>query len=117
VTTANGVVLEIDDSFERAWRRVGLALDRSGFTVEDRDREAGQFFVRYIDPAVAGQEEPGLISRLFGARRASDAVQRFRIQLKGDPTRTVVSLLSADGAPLVGNDAQRILSLLAADLR
>ena len=32
----------LDDGFDRAWRRVGLALDRSGFTVEDRDRGPGR---------------------------------------------------------------------------
>ena len=33
--------LVVDESFDRAWRRVGLALDRSGFTVVDRDRSNG----------------------------------------------------------------------------
>jgi outer membrane protein assembly factor BamC len=44
--------LVVNDSFDRAWRRVGLALDRVGFTVEDRDRSKGLFYVRYIDPDV-----------------------------------------------------------------
>src|SRR3989475_9779945 len=38
------------EPFERAWRRVGLVLDRVGFTVEDRDRSKGFYFVRYVDP-------------------------------------------------------------------
>jgi outer membrane protein assembly factor BamC len=42
--------LVVNDSFDRAWRRIGLALDRVGFTVEDRDRSKGIFYVRYIDP-------------------------------------------------------------------
>ncbi|HST00916.1 MAG TPA: outer membrane protein assembly factor BamC, partial [Usitatibacter sp.] len=42
----------MNDSFDRAWRRVGLALDRVGFTVEDRDRSKGLFYVRYVDPDV-----------------------------------------------------------------
>ena len=49
-----GPTLQVDDGFDRAWRRVGLALDRSGFTVEDRDRAQGVYFVRYVDPAFAG---------------------------------------------------------------
>jgi len=44
--------LVVNDSFDRAWRRVGLALDRVGFTVEDRDRSKGLFYVRYVDPEV-----------------------------------------------------------------
>jgi outer membrane protein assembly factor BamC len=117
LTRADGPVLEVDDSFDRAWRRVGLALDRSGFTVEDRDRAAGQFDVRYIDPAETGREEPGLLSRLFGAKKATDQVQRFRVQLKAEGTRTVVSLRATNSTPVRAEDAQRILNLLAADLR
>ena len=45
-------VLQVQEPFDRAWRRVGLALDRVGFTVEDRDRSQGLFFVRYVDPEI-----------------------------------------------------------------
>ena len=55
--------LQLDDNFDRAWRRVGIALDRSGFTVEDRDRGQGVYFVRYVDPASAGREEPSFFSQ------------------------------------------------------
>ena len=63
---AGAATLEVDDGFDRAWRRVGLALDRSGFTVEDRDRAAGLYFVRYVDPANAGKEEPSFFDKMFG---------------------------------------------------
>ena len=36
---------------DRAWRRVG-ALDRVGFTVEDRDPLRRVYYVRYVDPEV-----------------------------------------------------------------
>lgn len=114
---SDGLVLEVDDGFDRAWRRVGLALDRSGFSVEDRDRTAGWFDVRYVDPAVAAQSEPSLLSRIFGTRRASDSVQRFRFQLQAEGIRTVVSLRALDGTAIRSEDTQRILGLLATDLR
>lgn len=41
--------LVLVDAFDRAWRRVGLALDRVGFVIEDKDRSNGIFFVRYAD--------------------------------------------------------------------
>jgi len=41
--------LVLNDPFDRAWRRVGLALDRVGFVIEDKDRSNGIFFVRYAD--------------------------------------------------------------------
>ncbi len=50
LTDKPAATLEVDDGLDRAWRRVGIALDRSGFTVEDRDRAAGLYFVRYVDP-------------------------------------------------------------------
>ena len=78
--------LEVNEPFDRAWRRVGLALDRVGFTVEDRDRSKGLFFVRYIDPASAGREEPGFLSRLFGGGKKDDVARslvRYRVVGEG----------------------------------
>jgi len=47
LTTVNGQpVVQLEDGFDRAWRRVGLSLDRTNFTVEDRDRSKGIYFVR-----------------------------------------------------------------------
>ncbi len=61
-------------ALDRAWRRVGIALDRSGFSVEDRDRAAGLYFVRYVDPNTAGQEKsPGFFAKLFGANTDTSA--------------------------------------------
>lgn len=50
VKEADGsATLLLNDPFDRAWRRVGLALDRIGFVIEDKDRSNGVFFVRYAD--------------------------------------------------------------------
>jgi outer membrane protein assembly factor BamC len=109
--------LQIDDSFDRAWRRVGLALDRSGFTVEDRDRAQGVYFVRYVDPAQAGKEEPGFFARLFGSDKGPTGPVRYRVSVKADGPATVVSVLNADGAPENGEAGQRIVTLLVEDLK
>ena len=45
----SSVTLNLNDPFDRGWRRVGLALDRVGFVTEDKDRSKGLFFVRYAD--------------------------------------------------------------------
>src|SRR5690606_4067510 len=78
--------LDVNEGFDRAWRRVGLALDRGGFTVEDRDRTQGLYFVRYIDPEVEGgrvAEKPGFFARIFGsAKPRADAGQQFRIKVE-----------------------------------
>jgi outer membrane protein assembly factor BamC len=112
--------LQVDESFDRAWRRVGLALDRAGFTVEDRDRSGGTYFVRYIDPKEAAKEQPVLFSRLFSfGRDKADAnpANRYRIALKGDGDKTTVSVLSSAGTPEGGEVGQRIAALLVEDLK
>ena len=118
VDGADGPVLQIDEGFDRAWRRVGSALDRTGFTVEDRDRSGGLYFVRYVDPASAGKEEPGFWGRLFGSKDGPSGPARYRIALERDgDARTNVTVQNAQGTPANGDAGQRIVSLLAEDLR
>jgi outer membrane protein assembly factor BamC len=113
--TATSMV--VDEPFDRAWRRVGLALDRGGFTVEDRDRAAGLYYVRYVDPKSVGKEEPGWWSRLFGNKANPAAAQRLRIAVKGTGDKTTVSVQKSTGEPDVGENAQRIVGLLMGELR
>ena len=111
--------LQVDDGFDRAWRRVGVALDRSGFTVEDRDRGQGIYFVRYIDPKFAGKEEPNFFSKLFsfGKKDETGGPTRYRVVVKADGERSTVSVLNSSGAPDNGEAGQRITSLLLEDLK
>ena len=116
-----GAALQVDDDFDRAWRRVGVALDRSGFTVEDRDRAQGQYFVRYVDAAQAARGEPGFLGKLlnFGSRPASgDATARYRVAVKADAgaATSTVLVLNNQGAPENGDAARRIVRLLVDDL-
>ena len=117
VAVSNATTLQLDEGFDRAWRRVGLALDRSGFTVEDRDRGAGLFFVRYIDPAsTAVRDDPSLLDRLRGRNR-EPKIERYRVQIKAEGRTVLVSLQNAQGMAESGATAIRILGLIAADLR
>ena len=117
-----GAALQVDDDFDRAWRRVGVALDRSGFTVEDRDRAQGQYFVRYVDAAQAARTEPGFFGRLlsFGSKpSAGDPTARYRVAVKADAAAatSTVSVLNNQGAPENGDAARRIVRLLVDDLK
>jgi outer membrane protein assembly factor BamC len=109
--------VQVDDTFDRAWRRVGQALDRNGFTVEDRDRSTGTYFVRYADPRTAALEEPGFFAKLFGGATDQRAPNRYRIQIKGEGERSTVAVLNAQGAPESGDVGQRIAGLLVEELR
>jgi outer membrane protein assembly factor BamC len=113
----DGTALEIDEAFDRAWRRVGLALDRGGFTVEDRDRAMGLYYVRYIDPKSLGKEEPGFWSRLFGNTDNPLEVRRFRVVVRANGAQTVVAILDAAGNVDKGETGKRVASQLFAELR
>lgn len=117
VANVNSVpVVQIDEGFERAWRRVGLALDRTGFTVEDRDRAQGTYFVRYVEP-VANKGEPGLFSKLFSGSPAAIPPLKYRITVKSQGDSSVVSVLNTQGAPESSANAQRIVQVIADDLK
>ncbi len=113
---AGSSALEVDEPFDRTWRRVGLALDRGGFTVEDRDRAAGVYFVRYVDPKTAGKEEPGFWSRLMGETSNLGPV-RYRVAVKTTGAKTTVSVLNAAGAAENSENSQRIVNQMLAELR
>jgi outer membrane protein assembly factor BamC len=117
VATVNSQpVVQIDEGFERAWRRVGLALDRTGFTVEDRDRSQGTYFVRYVEPIV-NKTEPGFFSKLFSGSPAAVPPLKYRIAVKSQGESTTVSVLNAQGTPEASANAQRIIQVIADDLR
>lgn len=120
--------LEIADGFERAWRQIGLALDRGGFTVDDRDRSRGIYFVRYIDPEAQARQKsskPGFFGRIFAGHKAEQVSQKFRLQLSGagagaGAASTIVTVLDPEGNPVSGIDrttASRILKLLNEQLQ
>ncbi|HSV54163.1 MAG TPA: outer membrane protein assembly factor BamC [Burkholderiaceae bacterium] len=115
-TVNNAPVVQISEGFDRAWRRVGLALDRTGFTVEDRDRSQGTYFVRYVEPNPE-KKEPGIFSKLFGSSAPVIPPLKFRIALKSEGESTTVSVLNASGAPETSANAQRIVQVIAADLK
>lgn len=109
-------VVQLDDNFDRAWRRVGLSLDRTGFTVEDRDRSQGTYFVRYVEPN-PDKQEPGFLGRLFGSSRKANAPIKYRVVLRSQGDSTVVSVLDDAGAPDTSANAQRIVKVIADDIK
>lgn len=113
---SDGAGIEMDDSFDRGWRRVGLALDRGGFTVEDRDRSLGIYYVRYVDPRAGGKDEPGFWARLMGDT-TNVAPQRYRIIVKAVGSKSVVAVLNSDGGADVGENGKRIITRLSQELR
>lgn len=117
--------VEVDEAFERSWRRVGLALDRIGFTVEDRDRSQGLYFVRYVDQDIDAKTKgasEGFFSRLFSFGSSTDAVknaQKYRILVKNAANGEIshVSVHNSDGKVDSSPVAEKILQLLNDQLK
>jgi outer membrane protein assembly factor BamC len=108
-----GGVLTVNEAFDRAWRRVGLALDRVGFTVEDRDRSQGIYFVRYINPDADNKTGGGLLSKLlFWRDENADSADQYRVQLSEAGAGTEVKVLNKDGGAEKSGTSSRILGLL-----
>lgn len=115
--------LDVLEPFDRAWRRVGLALDRVGFTVEDRNRQKGLYFVRYADPerdmAKVDGEKPGLLSKLAFWKSDSSKVtaEQYRVLVSQGGDKSQVQVLGKDGGVDRSQTARRILSLLHDQLK
>jgi outer membrane protein assembly factor BamC len=120
--------LKLEEPFERAWRRVGLALDRVGFTVEDRDRSQGLYYVRYIDPEadIKKQDDSGgILSTLMfwksnneDKKALSEAEKdRYRIHVEKDGDNSLVKVLTREGGVDNSATAKRILNLLYGQLK
>lgn len=117
--------LVVEETFDRAWRRVGLALDRVGFTVEDRDRSQGLYYVRYIDPEAGMQkkgENEGWLAKLnplnlFKGKPEVDPKQQYRIHVQGNGPQSSVHVLTREGGVDTSPTAQKILTLLFEQLK
>lgn len=120
ISDAGGPVLEMDEGFDRAWRRVGLALDRVGFAVEDRDRSKGVYFVRYIDPEIdnASKRDEGLFAKFafWRSDKKQDSPQ-LQIIVNDAGEKSRVSVTGTDGKPADANTQKRIINLLHKELK
>ena len=112
--------LVVNDSFDRAWRRVGLALDRVGFTVEDRDRSKGLFYVRYIDPeADLKDTKEGFLEKLkFWKSTPKSAQPQYRIHVAdAGASMSQVQVQDSKGAAESSTTGKKILGLLYEQLK
>lgn len=119
----NGVV-RMSDDMDTAWRRVGLAIERVGFVVEDRDRSKGLYYVRAGDAVKeATREKKGFFS-WFGGGKPVPVAERYQIRLTPTPQpaggkepATDVEVADAAGAVDTTPAATRIVELLFEQLK
>ena len=113
--------LEVYERFDRAWRRVGLALDRVGFTVEDRDRSKGLYYVRYVDTDTSSQKkDPSWLDKLNPFKSAEPVASSkvpYRIYVSESGQKTNVQVLTSEGGTDKSETAKKILALLLQQLQ
>jgi outer membrane protein assembly factor BamC len=112
--------LQVDDTFDRSWRRVGLALDRIGFTVVDRDRSKGVYFVRFGDPdAGTGKTDESWLTKLAFWKDSTEKPEQYRIVVAegGGAPRSVVTIQGPAGEPNRSPNGEKILALLQEQLK
>ncbi len=114
--------LTLEEPFDRAWRRVGLALDRVGFTVEDRDRAQGLYFVRYVDPEadLRKKGDSGWLSKLAFWRSNKidvDPKAQYRINVVSSGGASQVRILTREGGVDTTETSRKILGLLFEQLK
>ena len=107
----------VHEDISRAWRSVGIALDRVGFAVEDRNRSEGVYYVRYRDP-LKEEKKKGLLSKLaFWSGDKEAETKQYQIKLVEDGADTRTSVLNSAGEPETSSTALRILNLLHEKLK
>ncbi|WP_019448518.1 outer membrane protein assembly factor BamC [Cupriavidus sp. BIS7] len=117
LSQVNGApALQLPEPFDRAWRSVGLSLDRVNFTVEDRDRAQGLYYVRYVDPKTT-VDDRGFFGKLFTKPNDGKTAKKYRVALKGNGTGTTVTVQNDAGQPENTEIGKRILTLLDEQLR
>ncbi|NLC35439.1 MAG: outer membrane protein assembly factor BamC [Alcaligenaceae bacterium] len=106
------VALVLAESFDRAWRRVGVAIDSAGFSVEDRDRSAGDYYIRYLDVDLGEKiEQQNFFGRLFGSKNTAEPVD-YRIHVQSQGSESLVTVTDQNGVKQEDDTAKRILSVL-----
>lgn len=140
------VTLKLNEPFDRAWRRVGLALDRIGFVTEDKNRSEGIYYVRYADTDAEDpiKQKKGLLERLKfwgsdedeksatpaevkqgdkanfwkGTAEGDKASKQYHIQvLENADDTTDVYVLTPENKRNTSTTANRIVSLLYEQLK
>lgn len=109
--------IELSAGFDRSWRDIGLALDRSNFTVEDRNRSNGVYYVRYINAKDVG-EKKGFFTNLFSSKDDSKLqAKKYQVIVKSTGENSAnVYVQDAEGKPENSPAGIQLLTLLTDQL-
>lgn len=106
-TLANGSkTILMSEPFDKSWRKLGLALERAGLVVEDKDRGNGVYYLRVAE----ADKKQGVLDKLAFWRSADSKAMRYRVIVREGSTGVEVAASNDEGAS--DPEAQRILDAL-----
>jgi len=109
--------LTLGEPYERAWVRVGIALDRANFTVDDRDRTKGIYYVRYVDPQDKTSDEQGFWNQIFHGRKEKVAKQ-YKLNVRAvTENQTRIAIVDDSGQIDSSRPAREIMNLMVSELQ
>jgi outer membrane protein assembly factor BamC len=109
-SASGGKIIVLAEPFDRGWREVGLALDKAGLTVDDKDRAGGVYYLRVAAP----QQEKGLLDKLAFWRKDEKKMLRYQVMVRQTDTGSEVSAKAGEGEN--GQETERIINLLYQNL-
>ncbi|WP_269532177.1 outer membrane protein assembly factor BamC [Chitinimonas sp. BJYL2] len=121
LVTVEGIkTIQMEDGFDRAWRRVGLALERAGYEITDRDRTLGVYYVR--PGMVRKAKEEGFLSKLAfwkddSAKTEEVPADEVLVGVVSKGGQSTVRVGRRNGAALPEADIAKVLDPLLVELR
>ncbi len=134
-------IIDLRLPFERAWASLGRSLPRGGFTVQDLDRSAGIYYVKFEpaekkDEAEVGEGEvevekadkpkssgKGFFKRMFSWWGSDDedednpAMGRaYRLQMREAPEGVTIEVRREDGTPFEEGENEFLLGVIKGHL-
>jgi outer membrane protein assembly factor BamC len=106
--TPTGYVLQYNDSFARVWRLAGIALDRMGIQIDDRNRSAGIYYLQLPDTFQL-DSKTGFLS---GSNKPSQSKYLLSLEDKGTST-----LISVKPRGKVGKDFAQVSKKILSELK
>lgn len=109
-----GLALEVKENFPRTWRRIGLALDRMGFVVDDRNRSAGVYYIS-LPEKFETLEEKTWFERLFN-KDGNGVPNDYLLSVTEHGKQTHVTIRDRKKSTLDSKIAEKILRQIQAHI-
>ena len=115
----HGSSLIIKEGFKNTWRRIGLALDREDFIVENRNKASGIYYVKYKHELPSHIDNSWLSKIEFWKTTSPKNMVfgQYHVKVTGDKQSSLIQIQDVSGYPLNNDVARKIVALLDNQLK